>query len=92
MTRPKKRRPIFDEGFKKDLDVLGRAGRSTVVPKILDLVESACEDHAGGIGKPEALSGDFAGFWSRRIDRKNRLIYRPTNGEIEFHQALGHYR
>ena len=28
-----------------------------------------------GIGKPEALTGKYSGFWSRRIDEKNRLIY-----------------
>ena len=62
-----------------------------MVKKILDLVSSACEDHASGLGKPEPLREDWAGFWSREVDQKNRLIYRPTNGEIEFHQALGHY-
>lgn len=29
-----------------------------------------------GIGKPEALLGNLAGFWSRRIDSKNRIVYR----------------
>lgn len=29
-----------------------------------------------GIGKPEALLGNLAGFWSRRIDNKNRIVYR----------------
>ena len=29
-----------------------------------------------GIGKPEALTGNLAGFWSRRIDSKNRIVYR----------------
>lgn len=28
-----------------------------------------------GIGKPEPLKGDLAGWWSRRIDDKNRLVY-----------------
>lgn len=29
-----------------------------------------------GIGKPEALAGDLSGFWSRRIDIFNRIVYR----------------
>lgn len=29
-----------------------------------------------GIGKPEQLKGNLQGFWSRRIDEKNRLVYR----------------
>ena len=32
-----------------------------------------------GIGKPEQLKGNLHGFWSRRIDDKNRLIYRIKN-------------
>lgn len=32
-----------------------------------------------GIGKPEQLKNDLQGFWSRRIDDKNRLIYRIKN-------------
>jgi toxin YoeB len=35
-----------------------------------------------GIGKPELLSGDLSGWWSRRIDSENRLIYRIENNQI----------
>jgi toxin YoeB len=35
-----------------------------------------------GIGKPEPLRGDLAGFWSRRIDDANRLVYEATEAEI----------
>ena len=40
-----------------------------------------------GIGKPEALIGDLSGFWSRRIDDKNRIVYCIVDGVIE----LSHY-
>ena len=39
------------------------------------LIESALRTPFEGLGKPEALSGDLSGFWSRRIDEKNRLVY-----------------
>lgn len=45
-----------------------------------------------GIGKPESLRGDFSGYWSRRIDDANRLIYRVTENQIEIYQCKGHYR
>jgi len=32
-----------------------------------------------GLGKPEKLAGDLSGFYSRRIDEKNRLVYRINN-------------
>ena len=45
-----------------------------------------------GIGKPEPLSGDLSGWWSRRIDGKNRLVYRLIHNEaVEISQCRGHY-
>ncbi len=45
-----------------------------------------------GIGKPEQLSGSLAGFWSRRIDDKNRIVYMICNNRIEIAQCGSHYR
>ena len=45
-----------------------------------------------GIGKPEQLTGNLAGFWSRRIDNKNRIVYRIFNNQIEIAQCGSHYR
>jgi len=36
-----------------------------------------------GIGKPEPLKFNNAGFWSRRIDEEHRLIYRVIDDEIQ---------
>lgn len=44
-----------------------------------------------GIGKPEPLVGNLSGFWSRRIDEKNRLVYRIQDGFIEIAQCKTHY-
>ena len=44
-----------------------------------------------GIGKPEALHGDLSGWWSRRIDEKNRLVYRLADNAVEIAQCRGHY-
>ena len=44
-----------------------------------------------GIGKPEALSGDLAGFWSRKIDDVNRLVYRIEMDHVTIVQCRGHY-
>ena len=45
-----------------------------------------------GIGKPEPLKGDLSGLWSRRIDDKNRIVYRIVNNQIEILQCGSHYR
>ena len=44
-----------------------------------------------GIGKPEPLKGDLSGFWSRRIDSTNRLVYRIRDGVLELLSCRGHY-
>lgn len=44
-----------------------------------------------GIGKPEPLKGDLSGFWSRRIDDTNRLVYRIRDEVLEILSCKGHY-
>ena len=44
-----------------------------------------------GIGKPEPLKGDLSGFWSRRIDEVNRLVYRINHDVLEIISCKGHY-
>lgn len=45
-----------------------------------------------GIGKPEPLKDDLQGFWSRRIDEKNRLVYSQSpDGSLCIIACRGHY-
>ena len=44
-----------------------------------------------GIGKPEPLKGELSGFWSRRIDEINRLVYRISGDVMEIVSCKGHY-
>ena len=44
-----------------------------------------------GIGKPEPLKDTLSGFWSRRIDEVNRLVYRLHGDQIQIAQCKGHY-
>ena len=44
-----------------------------------------------GLGKPEPLRGNFQGYWSRRIDDTNRLVYRIKENRIEILQCRSHY-
>lgn len=45
-----------------------------------------------GIGKPEPLKDNLSGWWSRRIDDSNRIVYRIHQGRIEIIQCGSHYR
>ena len=44
-----------------------------------------------GIEKPEPLKYEFQGFWSRRIDETNRLVYKIENDNIIILHCRGHY-
>jgi toxin YoeB len=60
--------------------------------KIAQLIESIDRDGKDkGLGKPEPLSGDQAGRWSRHIDKKNRLIYSVTEDNIIELYEVGTY-
>lgn len=55
------------------------------------LVQDIERNGYDGIGKPEPLRGDLSGWWSRKIDDKNRIIYRLVDGAVEITQCRGHY-
>ena len=60
--------------------------------KINTLIRSIDRNGYQCEGKPEALSGDLAGFWSVRIDQKNRIVFRINNDKLEILQCGSHYR
>ena len=44
-----------------------------------------------GLGKPEPLKGNYQGWWSRRIDKVNRIVYKVENRRIIIAQCRTHY-
>jgi toxin YoeB len=44
-----------------------------------------------GIGKPETLKENLSGFWSRRIDETNRLVYAVTDPQLTIISCCYHY-
>lgn len=61
------------------------------IKRINQIIQDIDRNNNEGIGKPEALKGNLSGWWSRRIDDKNRLVYRIQNNIIEIAQCRGHY-
>ena len=59
--------------------------------KINLLLQDIVRNGYEGIGKPEPLKEDLSGFWSRRIDDKNRIVYRISEEYIEIIQCKEHY-
>ena len=44
-----------------------------------------------GIGKPEPLKDNKQGYWSRRIDEVNRIVYKVEHNQVIIAQCGGHY-
>jgi toxin YoeB len=62
-----------------------------VLKRINLLIEDAARNGNEGLGKPEPLRYDFAGYWSRRITEEHRLIYRVTDSEVLLAACRYHY-
>jgi toxin YoeB len=59
--------------------------------RINELIRDTQRTPFEGIGKPEPLKGNLSGFWSRRIDETNRLVYEVTDAEIAIISCRYHY-
>jgi toxin YoeB len=59
--------------------------------RINDLIKDVQRDPFVGIGKPEPLKHSLSGFWSRRIDEANRLVYEANDDEITIISCRYHY-
>lgn len=66
---------------------LDRKTQSRVNAILKDVVRTPYE----GIGKPEPLKHELAGWWSRRIDNEHRLVYRVVGESVEIAQCMHHY-
>ena len=59
--------------------------------RINTLIEAAVREPFAGIGKPEPLMGNLAGYWSRRIDGTHRLVYAVDDADLDVVACRGHY-
>jgi toxin YoeB len=82
-----------DEAWEDYVHWQGTGGE--IVRRINDLIKDARRNPFKGIGKPEPLKGDLAGWWSRRITGEHRLVYRVsgkgTGQQLEIVSCRYHY-
>ena len=62
-----------------------------ILKRINQLLQDISRNGFTGIGKPEPLKENLSGYWSRRIDDVNRLVYQIKDEQIEIIQCRGHY-
>lgn len=82
---------VFSPTAKNDLEFWRKSGNAAVQKKITQLLKSLIESPFAGIGKPEPLKHNYAGLWSRRINREHRLIYEIAEDSITILSLKGHY-
>lgn len=62
-----------------------------IVKKINGLLAECRKDPMSGTGKPEALTGDLQGFYSRRINLEHRFVYRFNDVQVIVYQCRYHF-
>jgi toxin YoeB len=82
----------YTQKAKEDIAFWKNSGNKKVMSKISDLLVSIEASPFQGIGKPEALKHQLAGYWSRRINLEHRLVYKVENSKIVVHSLYGHYQ
>lgn len=78
---------------KKQLRQHEKAGNKATIRKI-DIIFRELANHPfSGTGKPEALKHELKGFWSRRINQKDRMVYQVFESAVtvDVVSTLGHY-
>lgn len=62
-----------------------------ILQRVNELIRDALLNPFSGIGKPEPLKKNLAGWWSRRITQEHRLINRAEGGQLLIMQCRFHY-
>ena len=77
----------------QDIEKHKKSGNKISIKNIAKILIDLIENPYEGFGSPEALKYEYAGFWSRRINQKDRLIYRVEEEIVTVFviSAMGHY-
>ena len=59
--------------------------------RINELIKDIDRNGNTGLGKPEPLKHELSGYWSRRINDTDRLVYKIKDGEILIASCKNHY-
>ena len=63
-----------------------------IFDKIRKLIKEIQRTPAEGIGQPEQLKHELKDFWSRRINKEHRLLYKFNDEIIIIYSCKGHYK
>ncbi|MDU0459477.1 MAG: Txe/YoeB family addiction module toxin [Geobacteraceae bacterium] len=72
-------------------DLYWQTTDKAILKRINILIRDIQREPFAGIGKPEPLKHQLAGFWSRRIDSRHRLVYAVEGDTLLIAQCRDHY-
>ena len=81
---------IFSEHAWEDYLHWQKTDKKTL-QRINKLIKETKRDPFAGIGKPEPLKHSMAGYWSRRINEADRMVYKATEDALLIAQLQYHY-
>ncbi|NKY29649.1 Txe/YoeB family addiction module toxin [Nocardia gamkensis] len=81
---------VFSESAWEEYSAWLRRDR-LVLKKVNVLIKAIMAEPLEGIGKPEPLKHDLAGYWSRRITQEHRIVYRVVDDAIWIAKVGKHY-
>ena len=62
-----------------------------IISRINKLIKEVRREPFAGVGKPEPLKHNLAGYWSRRINEEHRMVYKVTDSALLIAQLRYHY-
>jgi toxin YoeB len=88
-------KPVFSDQAWEDYLFWQAPGNENGLERVNALIKGAARTPFKGLGKPEPLKGDLAGWWSRRISGEHRFVYRVRGTgdaqSLEIAQLRYHY-
>ena len=81
---------VFEVGIWDEYEKLRHKDKGTH-DKLCRIIKQLLRNPVAGAGKPKQLKHDLTDMWARRIDRKNRIVYRYDENCIYIHGVAGHY-
>ena len=84
----------IERSAEEDLIKIYKSGDKSTIKKLQKIMVELADHPTIGIGNPEPLKHSLSGLWSRRLNKKDRLIYEiieAPEGLVVVISALGHY-
>lgn len=81
----------FSKTATEDYQYWKKTNNAKIIDKIKSLLHNIVDTPFKGIGQPEVLKYNLAGYWSRRITREHRIVYKVDTDVIYVIQLRGHY-